>query len=341
MNKKVVIILILFLLVIPVVTALTIGNIDLKDPFVFLGRSIWDMLRSEYAVYGITFILFFMLFTALYQALLRRISVFQSGEGVSRQGKVVAVALSFLSNLGIFYFTKGQPVRQTLEDTLGPFSIFAGAALGILTFAIIYFGFRGEDGSRNWRLAMASAGLAMIAAGAWTSNPNLTAWGWVLAFIFSLLYVIREFWGGGGEGEGGGGGGGREPREPEPPITPTMGRIRGYVYDAARRGWFRRGGLPGVQIAINRRIMTATNRRGYYHVDLPPGDHEIIAHLAGYHDGRAVRTVVVGRTIRQDFRLAPAGGPVPPIPRRGWRPVIRRIRAEQNRVILEGEIIED
>src|SRR3989344_4391339 len=222
MNKKVVIILILFLLVIPVVTALTIGNIDLKDPFVFLGRSIWYMLRSDYAVYGITFILFFMLFTALYQALLRRISVFQSGEGVSRQGKVVAVALSFLSNLGIFYFTKGQPIRQTLEDALGPFSIFAGASLGILTFAIIYFGMRGEDGSRNWRLAMASAGLAMIAAGAWTSSPNMMAWGWVLALIFGIIYAIKEFWGGRGGEDGRGG---RGPTEPEPRIPPTMGRI--------------------------------------------------------------------------------------------------------------------
>ena len=112
------------LFLIPSVLAIDVP--EFSDFVSNLGDYLWGWMTNSYSVYFFTFIFFFILLYGIYSAALRKVKIFQDGESVNKQGKLIGISLSLLSCLAIFFFTKERGIDAVLEDVLAPFGIFAG-----------------------------------------------------------------------------------------------------------------------------------------------------------------------------------------------------------------------
>lgn len=172
----------------------------LLSPTASLARAmdaVYKGVNNTYTVYMIALFLFFVLFYAIYHSALKRVPVFtvgnKSGDALSRQGKIVALAFSGLSVLAIFWFQRGYKSQtQVLLDTLSPFGVLAGLVTAAVVYMIIFFGFRNEAGGKAWELSLAAAGLAMVAMGAWLTYPNIWWIGWAILLIAGLLFFFSN-----------------------------------------------------------------------------------------------------------------------------------------------------
>ena len=177
--------------------------------FSTIGEFLEALFNSEYAVFGITVISLTVLFYNVFVPLIAKIPVFK-GEGNNTANKyvrVVAFCLALLCSLGIFgliYLNGGASnVREIVDNTLGPFATFAGIALGLLMFGLVYFGFKDLDPSERWKRSMWACGLALVFAGGIIAKPFLHLLGWAIVFI-----MLIAAWPGKGGGSGGAGGAG-------------------------------------------------------------------------------------------------------------------------------------
>ena len=193
-------------------SALAVELPDVSGLIGSIGSNVWNMLQNDMTVFFFTFIFFFILLYGIYAAALRKVKVFSEGDTLNRQGKLVAVAFAMLSSFAIFFVTREQGIRAFLNNILEPLGLFAGVLLGITVFSIIYFGFRNPSGEKNWKAAMAAAGLGMIVAGMITDSPGAVSWGWLLIIIAAIFALIGLF--------GGGIPGRRSPPPPPPPPPP-------------------------------------------------------------------------------------------------------------------------
>ena len=188
------------LLILPILSiipsALAIDIPDVSGLIGNIGSNVWNMLQNDMTVFFFTFIFFFVLLYGIYAAALRKVKVFSEGDTISRQGKLVAVSFAMLSSFAIFFVTREQGIRAFLENILEPLGLFAGVLLGITVFSIIYFGFKGPSGERNWKAGMAAAGLGMIVAGMIIDSPGAVSWGWLLIIIAAIFALIGLFGGG-------------------------------------------------------------------------------------------------------------------------------------------------
>lgn len=163
-------------------------------------NNVFRLLQNTYVVYFISFVFFFILFYAIYAAAASRVRVFQGEGGVNRRGKIFSVALSALTVLGIFFLTRGRNMRQVLEDTLGWFGAFAGLLLALISFLMVWRGFREDLGNgRAMSIALFIAGLALIAAGYMFTTPSMMAWGYLIAFLTLPIGLFSLFGRGGRE----------------------------------------------------------------------------------------------------------------------------------------------
>jgi len=189
----------------------------LMGGFNILGGFLEGLLKSTYAMFGLTVVIFTILFYNLYAVLLGKIPVFKGDKGpVSKNGKIVALCLALLSSMGLFglIFLGGGAanVGELLTNFLGPFSTLAGMLLAFLFFGIIWFGFKDTDKDSAWSRALWGAGLVMIFIGGLMSRPGLFALGWLIAVLFLGIFLFKggpmDGAGGGSSGGGGSGGGG-------------------------------------------------------------------------------------------------------------------------------------
>lgn len=100
-----------------------------------------------------------------------------------------------------------------------------------------------------------------------------------------------------------------EPARPTPRPPPPPRAIAGIVLDTESNT-----PLPGARVVISGTGAATTSGSGgsFRFADVPAGDVEIVASLAGYSDAR-VRTVVApGSEARIDLRLQPTEAPAPP-----------------------------
>jgi len=196
-----------------------------------LGQIMWDFMQQEYSIYFVTFLLFFTLLYAIFMAALARVTVFSSGGNISKQGKIVAGALSGLATTGIFAFTETQGgVHSVLESLLSPFGIYGGIAIAFVTFAAIYFGLRDAEDSNRWRLALAGAGLAMVGAGMILTKPNIMWIGWMIVFIALLFYFAALATGSLGGPAGGAQGGNNQNQNPNRNQPARPGQLGGINF---------------------------------------------------------------------------------------------------------------
>ena len=196
----------------------------LEGPFSVLS----DITKNSTVVFGLTMIFFFMLQFGIFSGALQFVPVFKGSRssGVSKEGKVVAAALSGLSTLSIFYFTKGG-ILNTLQTVLDPFGIFAGVALAALFTGVAYYGIKGDSEDKRYGLMGGLAGFGMIIAGLITTQDSIMHYGFlimILAFFFSLPFWP---WGGGSsnsgnDSNGGGNGNGNRGNDNTPEVAPRQ-----------------------------------------------------------------------------------------------------------------------
>lgn len=275
-----------------------------------------SFLNNTYIVYGLTFILLFVLFYAIFAAAMTKVKIFAGEHGLSKEGKIVGVALAALTNLSIFYFTVPPGPQEVLKQILPAFGIFGGAALGLVIFAIVYFGFGEASGDRNWRMGLAAAGVGMVLAGMITSSPNISAWGWLLALIAGIFVLIGTFRGGGSGGGTHTGDTETDPHTPRErhPRTATVNLIvrnraddhpiPGARVHLHRRGWNGRRWIPG-QGWIN---LNTTHGDGTLRFTCRPGRRLIRVESPGFQNQEEPFRVRSGQTLNLTVYLQPAGG---------------------------------
>jgi hypothetical protein len=92
------------------------------------------------------------------------------------------VSLAFFGLSGRY----GGP-KAVLTRFLSIFELFGGMVLAAVMFLIIYYGFRQDQNSGNWKLAMGGAGMALILVGSLICAPSWTSIG---MFIMVIALVI-------------------------------------------------------------------------------------------------------------------------------------------------------
>lgn len=190
-NKYVLISLLSLALGVTTVSAAS-GVSLLSGPF----GQLYQILRNQNVVYGLTFIFYFMLFYGIYAAALHFVPVFKSDSGMNHQGKVVAIALSGLTLLSLFVFTKGS-ITKILETLLNPFGVFGGLMLACLFAGITYFGIRGGNpNSATFAWVATAAAIGMVFAGMILLKDNLMSWGFLILLIALPLALFANRSGG-------------------------------------------------------------------------------------------------------------------------------------------------
>lgn len=184
------------------------------------GSFLEKLLSSPYALFGITVVIFTILLYNLFTPLIGRIPVFKGDKGLTNKyGRAVALTLSLLSSLGMFGLLflngGGVSVRDSLTNILGPFSTLAGILMGFLIFGIVWFGFKDSTEGSPWNRALSCAGLAMVFMGYLLSRPPLFALGWIIVFIFLLIFILKRDPDSGGSGGGSGGDDGDDEHPPD------------------------------------------------------------------------------------------------------------------------------
>ncbi|HLC66574.1 MAG TPA: hypothetical protein VJK52_02950, partial [Candidatus Nanoarchaeia archaeon] len=152
-------------------------------------RTFTEITQSTQAVTAISFLLFFMLLYAVIIAPLARIKIFKGDHGVTKPGKIAAVAIALLATVGIFYGYGGK-APAALFNILAPFGVFGGLVLALVIFLLIFMGFRESGTGSAFPIALTTAALAMILAGALLSEPNISAIGWIIAGIAVIVFLI-------------------------------------------------------------------------------------------------------------------------------------------------------
>lgn len=151
------------------------------------------LMNNVYFVYTLTFILYFILLYAIYSSAAKYLKIFEDPNkpsGLNKSGKIFSVAASLITTLSLFYFGN-RSITKLLQNLLDPFGIFGGLLIACVVFMIVYFGFRTADPNDNsWKIAMCLAGLGMVLAGKIASKPNISTWGWFIALIGLLIYLL-------------------------------------------------------------------------------------------------------------------------------------------------------
>ena len=94
---------------------------------IFGRKGLAGLMKNDYAVYGITIILYYILFFSIFKAAIARVKLFEGegGTGVSKSGKLFAHAMTGIVILGIFAYV--DPRRNnifTLVSYLGTYGEF-------------------------------------------------------------------------------------------------------------------------------------------------------------------------------------------------------------------------
>jgi hypothetical protein len=161
------------------------------------GEFLQKLFQNEYAVFGIAVVAFTILLYNLFVPLIGKIPVFSGdGGGASKYGRIIAFCLSLLSTSGIFgvmYVTGGiTSPREIINNFLGPYATFAGIAVALLIFGIIYFGFKDLDPSDAWKRGLWGTGAFLIAVGTLLARPFFFQIGWLIVLIMLLFMLFRS-----------------------------------------------------------------------------------------------------------------------------------------------------
>ncbi|MGM5484872.1 MAG: hypothetical protein ACQEP1_03285 [Nanobdellota archaeon] len=117
----------------------------------FLSRGfsgVFNALDSGYVQAGITLILFFLILYSVMLMGAKKIKIFQGENGLNKQGKTFAFALSALAVVGLFFAGRNsfeEMVRRILETT----QVYGMIVFGIVIFLLTFYGFRPDNGGEG------------------------------------------------------------------------------------------------------------------------------------------------------------------------------------------------
>ena len=147
--------------------------------------------------YFISFILYFVIFVAIFMEGIRNLKLFGSKGEVNKQGKIFAVAASALSTFAIFIAETNTGVSTTerLNYLLAPFGVWGGLAIAAI---VAYISFKlvheSEALKEEVMLAIAIAiSVGATFAGFLLSLDNLIGWGFLIMLLAMIIAAIRAF----------------------------------------------------------------------------------------------------------------------------------------------------
>lgn len=143
--------------------------------------------------YFISFVLYFILFLAVFLEGLRVVPVFGSSGELNKQGKVFGVAAAALATIAIFAVE--QTTGNRIEWLVAPFGIWGGLVLAgiiaLITFKMIK---DSELFKEQIMMAMAIAGAVGITfAGFLLGLENLLGWGFLIMLLVFVVGAVRAF----------------------------------------------------------------------------------------------------------------------------------------------------
>ncbi len=149
---------------------------------------------SEQA-YLLTFVLYFIIFMAIFIEGLKYLSFFGGKGEVTTPGKWFAFAAALLATLGIFLgeqFT-GRNTKDIVETLTAPFGIWGGVVIAALIAYISYKAVRdaGLFGDSVMKAMALSLSIGLMFAGMLLS-PALLGWGFVLLWVIAGVGLITH-----------------------------------------------------------------------------------------------------------------------------------------------------
>ncbi len=213
-------VLLLILIVLPsALAAIPAPGDALRDLTTFFTGLVSGSASMENA-YFISFILYFIIFIAIYMEGLKQIPIFGARGELNKQGKWFAVAAAGLSTIAIFIVDNVTNVTmaERLSYLVSPWGVWGGVMIAaIMAYITFRFLHDSELFKEHIMFAMAiAAAVGVTLAGFLLTMENLIGWGFLimlLVFLVGALFAIfgrSSGSGGGSEGDSGGGRGGDE-----------------------------------------------------------------------------------------------------------------------------------
>ncbi|MBU0470128.1 MAG: hypothetical protein KKA62_00275 [Nanoarchaeota archaeon] len=188
-------------------------------------RGIFTGTATMEDAYLISFILYFVLFLAIFMEGIKIIPFFGARGEITKPGKAFAIAAAGLSTIALFIVEQGTQVSTAdrISHLTAPFGVWGGVIIAtILAYMAFRFIYDTELFKEHVIIAMAIAvAIGVTLAGFLLTMDTLIGWGFLillLSFLIGLIVALFEkgwsiFGGGsgngGGTGRGGSNGGGR------------------------------------------------------------------------------------------------------------------------------------
>jgi ABC-type multidrug transport system fused ATPase/permease subunit len=166
---------------------------DITDFF----KGIFTGGASIEQAYLISFLLYFIIFMAVYIEGIRAIPIFGASGESNRQGTIFAVAAAALSTLALFIVdtTSNMTTTERVNQLIAPWGIWGGVAIAALIAFITYRLIIQSDAFSDQVLtAMAiAAAVGVTLAGFLLSLELLVGWGFLIALLAFVVGFIRGF----------------------------------------------------------------------------------------------------------------------------------------------------
>jgi hypothetical protein len=147
--------------------------------------------------YFISFILYFVIFVAIFMEGIRNVKLFGAKGEVNKQGKIFAVAASALSTFAIFIAETNTGVSTTerLNYLLAPFGVWGGLAIAAIVAYISFKLVHNSDALKEEIMLAIAVAISVGAtfAGFLLSLDNLIGWGFLIMLLAMIIAAIRAF----------------------------------------------------------------------------------------------------------------------------------------------------
>ena len=147
--------------------------------------------------YLISFLLYFIIFMAVFIEGIRAVPIFGASGETNRQGTIFAVAAAALSTLALFIVdtTSKMTTTERVNQLISPWGIWGGVAIAALIAFITYRLIIQSDAFSDQVLtAMAiAAAVGVTLAGFLLSLELLVGWGFLIALVMFVVGFIRAF----------------------------------------------------------------------------------------------------------------------------------------------------
>ena len=168
-----------------------------------LGKDLTKIFNTPESVFIITIVFSFMLFYAVFAAILSSLKWLEGedGNGINKQGNIIAISLSGLVCLGLFALKNN--LIQFLNTTLGTFGLYGGMIMGAIVYVISWQMIKKSEinlfGIKKAELAaIAPASIGLWVAGSFAASSQITSLAlitgtfFIIALIINLIHQVRK-----------------------------------------------------------------------------------------------------------------------------------------------------